>query len=123
MNDESLTLNFTAAEALAKDSWDEVCANWACAELHDAFVQLCNELDLLDWAAKRYTESRSERPGDATTRRMLSRILALGLLRFDRPERKQKRRTRGSKIGLVALIVLAILLPFVIYFAFARRTL
>ena len=123
MNDESLTLNFTAAEALAKDSWNEVCANWGSTELHDGFVQLCNELELLDWAAKRYAESRSVRPGDETTRRMLSRILALGLLRFDRPARKQKRRTRGSKIGLVALIILAILVPFVIFYVFARRTL
>jgi hypothetical protein len=114
-------LNREAAQALASELWRRIQADWSSEPVHQEFVALCDDLEIWDWAAKRYAETRTQRPGDPLARRMLGQILLLAQVRLDGARSKRKAPPRGSKIRTTVLLLLLLLLPLLMMLGLIRR--
>jgi hypothetical protein len=113
--------NRDAAVAIAEEVWRDVCARWSEEQAHQDFVTLCDELEIWDWAANRYAQTRAERPGDPMARKMSSQILLLAQMRLDAVRRKRRSSPLGSKLGMAVLILLLLLVPLLLMLSIARQ--
>jgi hypothetical protein len=121
MHDPHQALNAQAAAALAADAWQLVREGWNDEKRHQKFVALCDELDLLDWAVKRYAETRPQRPGDSHVQRMSAQILLLAQMRLDRSRTKRVRSPTGSKIRLALILLVLLLVPLLLMWTLASQ--
>lgn len=113
-------------------AWKNVVTKWDDPAAHKAFVVLAAQLDLLQEAARRYREAKSDSenvtvdgyrvPGDRASRtevaeRGLQLVLAQALARFEAMPREDRPKRGGLALPLAAMMML-----FGLSFAFANFT-
>lgn len=99
------------ASSLARLSWEEVLQDWENLELHQSFVALCDELELLDWAAGQYAKKREELPGDAFALKMSAQLVFRAQLKFKREKAEPPEQMVRKRLKRILLVLLILLVP------------